>query len=267
MTPSASEHASPIAPWPCPPLGPVLVRPAAHVSPCPRPGCGGILITDDDGPRCPALRAARGRARSEDPLTAARARRTIAAAVATLYDRCDLMKHPLFTLPFLGVVMLAVSAFVACGGNGTLSPEDYFQRLEEIQDGSSDRADALREEFEEKGEAASTEEERVDRTRDFFDETASNFSDTIDDLNDLKPPAEADGPHNDLLDALSDALELLRVLVDELEDVESELAAQDVLDGFEDDIDQVLDRLDNACVDLQDVADANVINVDLECLE
>jgi hypothetical protein len=158
---------------------------------------------------------------------------------------------------------LAVVA-VACGGREPLSLEEYFQRLEEIRADAFQRMVALEEEFEEV-DSASTDEEQIDEVRRFLDGSASSLGALVDDLEGLDPPAEVEGPHDDLVQAESDRVELIRDLADRLEDVESRSELEDVFDESEDDSDEVEGRLDAACLALQDLADEKDIDVDLEC--
>jgi hypothetical protein len=54
--------------------------------------------------------------------------------------------------------------------------------------------------------------------------------------------------------------------VDQLEDVESQSEVGDLYeDKFQDDFDEISEREDKACLELQDLADENDIDVDLEC--
>ena len=158
---------------------------------------------------------------------------------------------------------LAVLA-VACDGGEPLSPDKYFQRLDKIRADASQRMAALEEEFTEV-DAASTDEEQIDKLRRFFDESASSLGALVDDLEGVDPPAEAEGPHVDLVQAQSDGVELVRSLADRLEDVESQSELEDVFDEVEADFDEIEERVDVACFALQTLADGNDINVDLDC--
>ncbi len=176
------------------------------------------------------------------------------------------MKSKLSVLYFLVILVVALgSAAVACGGGGQLSLEEYLQRLEAARDDASQRSEELAEESDEERDAASTDEEWLDATLGLWDGFAPILDDFIDDLRGLNPPAEAEGPHNDLGNAELDVLELIKQLIDQLEDTESRSEAEAIEEQFQEDVDEISERVDGALCALQDLADENGIDVDLEC--
>lgn len=173
-------------------------------------------------------------------------------------------------LSILSLILLPALAGVAlaCNGEARLSLEDYLQRLETIRDDATTQSDKLSQEFGEKIDQASTDDEELSALRDYFAGSATLFSDRIDEIKGLNPPKDAEDPHNELLDAQSDGLELLRAYVSRLDDVESRAAAEKVFeDEFQDDLDKTSQRADDACRALQKLADDNGIDVDLGCAE
>ncbi len=177
------------------------------------------------------------------------------------------MKSNLSALSPVVIVSLALAgAAVACGGGGTLSLGEYFERLDEIRDDVSERSDRLNRDFRDEVDAAATDDEELRTIRDFYSEFASLMIGAVDALGALRPPQEAESLHNDFVDVQSDGLALLTDLVDELSDAESPSDAEERFDEmFEGALGEISRREDEVCFALQRLADDKDIGVDLEC--
>ena len=162
---------------------------------------------------------------------------------------------------FLFVAALALVIAVlaaACGGNGGLTLEEYLQQLETLDQEAEAGIEAL--EF---PEEFASEEEQVLAFQDFFAAVVPIIADLVDAIDDLDPPAEAEDAHNEAVDAGRDFVTEAEDLTNELADVGSSSELEEVFDAPE--YDAASDRFDQACFDLQDIADANSIDVDLTC--
>ena len=159
---------------------------------------------------------------------------------------------------FVAAVALLVAAFAACDGDGGLTLEEYFQQLETLDQDAEAGIEALGfpEEF-------ASEEERVLAIQDFFAASVPIIANFVDAIDDLDPPTEAEDAHNEAVDAGRDFVIEAEDLTNELADVESSSELEEVFDAPE--YDAASDRFDQACFDLQDIADANSIDVDLTC--
>lgn len=177
------------------------------------------------------------------------------------------MKTRLFLL--IGIVtLLAVSTTASgCGGDATLTSEEYFQRLEALIDDGGERTDALVDQWYEDLASATSEEEKIGVTRAFYEGLVSLSRDYRDGLNDIDPPEELEGPHSELVDVNEDLLEGWEEIGDQLVPVESEAELSAQLDELyaSDELVAARERADEACLQLQRIADDMGIDVDLQC--
>ncbi|MEE8346479.1 MAG: hypothetical protein V3S20_03925, partial [Dehalococcoidia bacterium] len=176
------------------------------------------------------------------------------------------VKPRLFVSLFVGALLFALSTVAgACGGGdggGELTLEQYFQRLEAVASDYEQRGDALFENF---GEEFDSEEEQVQATQEFWKEFLVLLQEFVGDLDDVNPPSEAEAAHEESVDAGGEMLEAFQELVDQVTQAES---ITELAEGFDDiELDAAGDRFEQACVELQGIADDNGIDVDLNCGE
>ena len=158
--------------------------------------------------------------------------------------------------------LLAVGAIaVGCGGNGELTLEEYFQRVDVVLGQTGEQLDVVRE-FDERVTPDSTEEDLLDAFREWFREMATVLGEGIDGMENIEPPAEAEEAHEEWLAASALVEAVSQDLLDEVEtadDLEDFVARPEFVEASE--------RGSEACLGLQGIADANGIDVDLECEE
>jgi hypothetical protein len=175
-------------------------------------------------------------------------------------------------MKFLWQYVLVVAALIVgsvllagCGGGGgggggggeeELDLDQYFRRVEEIMNEMETRSKKL-EEYEGAGQ-------EIEATRDYVDAVEGITRQALNDLKDLHPPAEARDAHDEFVGGVSQMLALWEDLSDGLADVESPSELQAVL-AEDSASDAVLEQVDNACRQLQGIADENGIEVDVRC--
>ena len=174
-----------------------------------------------------------------------------------------------FALSVTALVFLALGVIAsACGddGGGGLSLEEYFQQADELQN----QADAqfAEQESGSEPEAGATDAELADFARQSIESSTDILSDAAEAFGDLDPPSEVEDAHARLVEALSDGADAIQAVADDLPDALS-MADLEGLDARFDSegLNDAFMRLDEACVDLQTIADDNSIDVDLECGE
>ena len=102
----------------------------------------------------------------------------------------------------LPVIVLAVLAFAgACRGSGGLSLEKYFKRLDEIDNRSGERTDALQSQFDLISDETRTDQERIDAAQSTFPEFATIVDEFFESVDKLEPPKEARENHQEAVDA------------------------------------------------------------------
>jgi len=171
------------------------------------------------------------------------------------------MKPHLFVLLVIAALLLALGSIAAaCGGDDELTLEEYFQRIDALFNEADERfqplVEALDQEF-------YSEAEQIEATRAFFNADIPILRDFVDGLDDLDPPTEVEGPHEEAVAGGRELVEFLQGFTDRFADVESTSELEEILDDTE--LEAASDRFDDACLALQDIADANGIAVDLEC--
>ena len=163
------------------------------------------------------------------------------------------------------VALMAGSALLAaCGGGGSgkeLTLDEYFQQLQDIKENYDARGAALDEKSMDPAEG-----EEVAAFQEYFAKGQVIFADTLNDVKNLNPPAEAKDAHDEFVAALEGGQTALEDFSDQVADVESlsELMATIAeleTKGF----DAAFEAIDNACAKLQAIADENNIDVDLDC--
>ena len=151
------------------------------------------------------------------------------------------------------------------GGDGAMTLQEYFDELDVIfarAEAATDRAEAQLEE-----DASNAQEfgDEVDAVDAFLDEVIVAFEDAIADMEDLDPPGEASGAHDDFLEAASAASDGAGRFQDELADVDTRDEADALVTQFDGEMTALIRGADEACLELQIVADQNDVDVDLEC--
>ena len=168
------------------------------------------------------------------------------------------MKLRLSAIFLIAAALLALVA--ACGGGGgeELTLVEYFQQVETLDDELDERFEALelREEF-------ASQEEQVLAFQDFFAAVIPILAEFVDAIDDLDPPAEVEDAHEEVVDSGREFVADAEELTNELADVGSSSELEEVFDDPE--YEAASDRFLQACFALQDIADANGIDVVLTC--
>ena len=81
----------------------------------------------------------------------------------------------------------------------------------------------------------------------------------------LDTPEEVDGPHDSFIDALGLALSATETLQDDLDGIETMEELQAVAQEFTEESTGITQQADDACAELQGIADAQQIAIDLNC--
>ena len=164
-------------------------------------------------------------------------------------------------LALLGTALL-IAAAAGCDGDGELTLEEYLQEVDAIFKQAEERGEphveALNQEF-------SSEDEQVSAIRDFWNAVVPITRDAFDALELINAPPEVAEEHNKFIEALMELEESFSDISDRLEDVESISEVNELLN--DPGLNEASDRSDEACLTLQDIADANNIEVNLECVE
>lgn len=154
----------------------------------------------------------------------------------------------------MAIAAVAGAAGWACfGGGDSLTLEEYFEELERADDEFNERGDQV---FE-------SEPASVDEARDQLGQLPDIVGDFIDQLEDIDPPEEAADAHEQAIDSGRELQGQLEDVVDEIENAESfeEVAAALASDEFA----ELGAGFEEACTELQRIADENEIDATLDC--
>lgn len=171
-------------------------------------------------------------------------------------------------IPLVGLLAVATLLLaLACeGGGGPSSPlEEYFRALDAAVDESAERSDEAVTRIDEAVAVASTDDEFVEALRGFYQALATGSDDDVSNLESIDAPASVKERHERFLDATTQQAMVTRDLADAIADAQSldEIyAAQAEFDpaGIEAD-----ESIRDACSDLNELADENDIEVELNC--
>ena len=167
-------------------------------------------------------------------------------------------------LALIAALLLTVGALAAaCGGKDSLTLEEYFQQLDALHDTADERSEELSEAFDVELAAAASEEDALAVLEDFLKSTRPLSSTFVDGLSDLNPPAAVEELHNEYVDGSAELVASIEEVIDRFDDLDGVAD----LDGLfeESGFIQAGERLDETCAALQDIADKNEIDIDLDC--
>ncbi len=162
-------------------------------------------------------------------------------------------------LIILALLLALGTTAAACGGDD-LTLEEYFQRMETLDDAANERFEPLVEALDQEFES---EADQVEATRAFFNADIPILRDFVDALDDLDPPTEVEDPHEEFVAAGRDQVDAFQDLTGRMTVVESISELEELLDDPE--LDAASDRFDKACFELQEIAADNGIAFDLGC--
>ena len=154
------------------------------------------------------------------------------------------------------VAGIAAAAGWACDDEGNaLTLEEYFQRIEEADSEANERSD----------EVFETEPETVEEAQDQLQDLPDIIRDFIEDLENIEPPEEAQDAHERVVEGGREAADQFEDIIDEASDAES---IEDFFAALSsDEFANVGQAFDDACQELQALADENEIDVTLNCGE
>ena len=177
------------------------------------------------------------------------------------------MKLRLLPLALIALLLLAFGASAACGGDSeeSLALEEYFRQLEALNDTADERAVELQEAYDAERAAAASDEEVLAALEDFFKNTQLIFTTFADGSSDLIPPAVVEELHIELVVGSVELAASLEDMLNGLGDLDSAADLEGLLE--ESGLSQAEDRFAETCATLQDTADRNEIDVDLDCAD
>ena len=168
------------------------------------------------------------------------------------------MKLRLLPLALVAGLLLAFGAFAAaCGGEDSLTLEEYFQQVDALIDNTAEQSNVL---GEESFADLDTLEAQIEASRSFYSGFAAITATFRDDMRDIDPPAEVEDAHNTLVEAADDFAQATGDINNKLDEVASQADFVAVFAAFAE-----LGNPEEACFALQGIAEENGIDVSLNC--
>lgn len=137
--------------------------------------------------------------------------------------------------------------------------EQYFQRLDEVDNQAAERFDKL----EGRLQPGLAPDEALDLVQELIPQQIAILRDLLEGMEELEPPAEVADAHQEAVDALRAFIDLSEDIRDQAAEAESFAEVTELL-GSEESVaaDQ---RLVETCQALEQVASDNGITIDLDC--
>ena len=167
------------------------------------------------------------------------------------------------------LLSVALAAF-ACGGDDddrvqALPAAQYFSRVDSIFQDADTRSNEIESQFDDARQKATTLDEELRAIDEFLTASIANFQQAIVKLEALAPPAALQESHERFLNAARDTVRVSQDFLEKLGGVETRREADDLINTFDTDASPIIDRADQACSELQNAAEAQNIDVDLDC--
>ena len=176
------------------------------------------------------------------------------------------MKPRLASL-LLALLLAAVAAFAAaCNGDGqrdALTLEQYFQQVDRVVDDVAEQADELIEQAFTDVDTSSSEDAQLAASRVYLSGFLAIIESFLDDIGEIEPPAEANDAHDAFAEAAGEFADASRDVIERLEDVLSPGGLGELL--ADPDLNEAGDRVEQACFEVQDLAEEHGIDIDLNC--
>ena len=172
------------------------------------------------------------------------------------------MKTRLVPLALIATLVLAFGTIAAaCGGGGeALTLEEYFQEVDGLIDNVADEAEAIGEEAFADLDLSAPLEEQIEAWRSFYSGYQAVTEQFSEGMRELDPPAEVEDAHNALVEAADDFAQASGDISDKLAEVATQADFVAASAAFGE-----LGNPEEACSDLQGIADENGIDVSLNC--
>lgn len=173
-------------------------------------------------------------------------------------------------IPLVGLLAVATLLLaLACEGGGEGGPssplEEYFRALDAAVDESAERSDEAVTRIDEAVAVASTDDEFVEALRGFYQALATGSDDDVSDLESIAAPAGVKEVHDRLLDATKREAMMFRDFLDAIADAQSVDEIDASFAEFDAAGTEADESIGDACSDLNDIADENDIDVELNC--
>ncbi len=158
-----------------------------------------------------------------------------------------------------GLALAVAGLAMGCSddGGGELSIEDYFEKLEALDDEQQAASDELDKELDDLGDDVST-----DAFADTFEKQVKLLETFADDVDDLDPPAEVKDAHDRVVSGLRGARDQFDTIIETIRDADS---VDEAFNSLDDAAFSEIEKATEACRELETIAADHNIEVDFDC--
>jgi hypothetical protein len=167
----------------------------------------------------------------------------------------------------LTLLLFAVAA-AACGGGEALTLDEYFERLDAVEQKAEDDSNVATEQLD-AARNSDSEQELVQGTTTAFETFARSLDEYVKGLEAIKAPDDVRAEHKEAVDATEAYAAIVDDLIDALGRAETSAEVDQALQSTVEGAAFIAadQRFTDSCVALQTAADENDIDVDLNCGE
>jgi hypothetical protein len=161
---------------------------------------------------------------------------------------------------FAAIALVGFGAFASgCDddGGGNLTLEEYFERVDELDNEQQSKSDELERELDDLGDDASP-----DDAADSFEKQIELLEQFRSDLDDINPPAEVEDAHERVVTSLAAASDQFDGVIEEFRNADS---IEDAFASLDDADFSEIEKANEACRELEQIAADNNIEVDFDC--
>jgi hypothetical protein len=165
------------------------------------------------------------------------------------------------------LVLTTAALLIGCSGENmsagqTMSAEEYFAELDVIAQTTDDAFSQLEQETSDALEGVTSDDEVAGVFRRLLEDSVAIVETTLTQLEESSPPDEVADVHAAFVNSIRAQLDTFQRLVDDYNEIGYEGAIAAIQRG---EIESLEQATDEACVDLQAIADGSSIDVDLGC--
>lgn len=148
--------------------------------------------------------------------------------------------------------------------DGAGEPGGYYDQFADIVNQADVDVDEIASQY---GGPYDDDQDEIEQTQTAITETGRVVEQVLLDLSDLEPPPTAESAHTTYLEVLQEALINYASLSADLEDVSNGADLDAIIDQYSPLVQERNQGVEDACIDIQDLADAAGSTADLGCTE
>jgi len=149
------------------------------------------------------------------------------------------------------------------GGGGALSLDEYFEEYEQLDNEAENGTADLEREYDAALTSTTLNDDVRTDLQEFYTKQIDVRQEYVDEISKLDPPNEAQAAHDASISSYEAVLAAFTGIIDDIGEAQTASDLETIFSG--EGLSAAIEAATKACIDLQQVADDNNINVNLEC--